>query len=73
MHRRLEELSQNSNNDGLLTLARKRWYKLGAMTTDEQPHKRDEISAFIVLAVVLAPALAIAGIGGYGLLIWILQ
>lgn len=41
--------------------------------TDEQPHKRDEISAFIVLAVVLAPALAIAGIGGYGLLIWILQ
>lgn len=41
--------------------------------TDEQPRKHDEILAFVVLAVALAPALAIAGIGGYGLLIWILQ
>ncbi len=35
--------------------------------------KRDERIAFILLAVVLAPALSVAIVGGYGFIIWMLQ
>ena len=35
--------------------------------------KKEEWFVFLFLAVFLAPAVAVAGIGGYGLLIWILQ
>ncbi len=44
-------------------------------TTHEpvQDLKRDERRAFILLAVFLAPALAIAIVGGWGFLIWMFQ
>lgn len=32
-----------------------------------------ETAAFLFLAVFLAPAFAVAGVGGYGLLIWLAQ
>ncbi|SHM62300.1 periplasmic nitrate reductase, NapE protein [Roseibium suaedae] len=35
--------------------------------------KRDERIAFVLLAVVLAPALAVAIVGGYGFIIWMSQ
>jgi periplasmic nitrate reductase NapE len=35
--------------------------------------KRDERIAFILLAVVLAPALSVAIVGGYGFIIWMSQ
>lgn len=44
-----------------------------AKTADDAPRRRTEIAVFLFLAVFLAPALAVAGIGGYGFLIWILQ
>lgn len=37
------------------------------------PTKRDEFQTFIFLTVILAPILAIAVVGGYGLAIWISQ
>ena len=35
--------------------------------------KRDERIAFILLAVVLAPALSVAIVGGYGFIVWMSQ
>ncbi|MGR3616265.1 MAG: periplasmic nitrate reductase, NapE protein [Paracoccaceae bacterium] len=35
--------------------------------------KRDERRAFVLLAVFLAPALAVAIVGGWGFFIWMLQ
>ncbi|WP_029073491.1 periplasmic nitrate reductase, NapE protein [Kaistia adipata] len=35
--------------------------------------KRDEIIAFLVLAVVIWPVLAVGIVGGYGFLIWMSQ
>lgn len=43
------------------------------MHSDGVGQKRAEWAAFIFLAVLLAPAVAVAGIGGYGLLIWLGQ
>jgi len=37
----------------------------------EPPRKRDEFLAFLFVAVILAPLLAVMLIGGYGLAIWI--
>ena len=34
---------------------------------------KQELRAFIVLAVVLAPVLAVMIVGGYGLLVWMFQ
>ncbi|MBY6057552.1 periplasmic nitrate reductase, NapE protein [Leisingera daeponensis] len=39
----------------------------------EQPTKAEERNTFLFLAVVLAPVLAVAIVGGYGLMIWISQ
>lgn len=36
-----------------------------------QPRKRSEFAAFVILAFVIVPALAIAGVGGLGLSIWL--
>jgi nitrate reductase NapE len=38
-----------------------------------RPDRRRELFAFLFLTVVLAPALAVAIVGGYGFLVWILQ
>jgi nitrate reductase NapE len=35
--------------------------------------KRDEIIAFLILAVVIWPVIAVGVVGGYGFLIWMLQ
>ncbi|MEM7025999.1 MAG: periplasmic nitrate reductase, NapE protein [Pseudomonadota bacterium] len=44
---------------------------------DESPTQRDtrrrELLGFLFLTVVLAPVLAVAIVGGYGFLVWILQ
>lgn len=32
-----------------------------------------ELATFLLLTVVVVPAITIAGIGGYGLLIWLAQ
>ena len=37
------------------------------------PDKRQELTLFLLLTVVLAPVLSIAIIGGYGLFVWISQ
>jgi len=35
--------------------------------------KRDERLAFFLLAVVLAPVLSVAIVGGYGFIVWMTQ
>ena len=35
--------------------------------------KSDETKAFLFLTILLAPILAVALVGGYGLLIWLAQ
>lgn len=37
------------------------------------PTRRQEAAVFVLLAVVLAPVLAVAIVGGYGFLIWMYQ
>lgn len=44
-----------------------------AMADNTVPSKRDERIAFILLAVLLAPALSVAIVGGYGFIIWMSQ
>ena len=39
----------------------------------QSPTKRDELQTFVFLTVILAPMLAFAVVGGYGLVIWISQ
>lgn len=41
--------------------------------TDESPTKAQELRAFLVLTVITAPILAVAVVGGYGFLIWMIQ
>lgn len=41
--------------------------------TAAQPTRAQERRAFLLLAVVLAPVLAVAIVGGYGFLIWMSQ
>jgi periplasmic nitrate reductase NapE len=41
--------------------------------TGEGGQKRGEWLLFLFLTVVLAPALAVAGVGGYGFLVWMYQ
>ena len=45
------------------------------MSEIEHPdsEKKQELRLFLLLTVVLAPALSIALIGGYGLFIWVSQ
>lgn len=35
--------------------------------------RRDELVAFLVLAVMIWPAIAVAVVGGYGFLVWMFQ
>ena len=37
------------------------------------PTRREEATIFVLLAVVLAPVVAVAIVGGYGFLIWMYQ
>ena len=41
--------------------------------TQEQIEKAQERTTFLLLAVFLAPALAVAIVGGYGFAVWISQ
>jgi nitrate reductase NapE len=41
--------------------------------TQDHQEKADERTTFVLLAVFLAPALAIAVVGGYGFTVWISQ
>lgn len=41
--------------------------------TAAAPSRSEERRAFLLLAVVLAPVLAVALVGGYGFLIWMSQ
>lgn len=41
--------------------------------TGETRTRRDEILAFIILAVVIWPLIAVGIVGGYGFLIWMSQ
>ena len=43
------------------------------MQTAPTTTRKQELRAFIVLAVVLAPVLAVMIVGGYGLLVWLFQ
>lgn len=43
------------------------------MSTAQSPRRRQELAVFIFLTVVLAPVLAVAIVGGYGLAIWMYQ
>lgn len=45
-----------------------------ANETDHPQHrKRDEIIAFLILAVVIWPILSVGIVGGYGFLVWMWQ
>lgn len=35
--------------------------------------KKQELRSFVFLAVVMAPVLAVAIVGGYGFLVWMVQ
>ncbi len=43
------------------------------MSNDDSQQKKKEMHAFLFLTVVMAPAMAVAIVGGYGLLIWLYQ
>ena len=43
------------------------------MESATPPTRKQELRAFIALAVVLAPVLAVMIVGGYGLLVWLFQ
>lgn len=44
-----------------------------ATSSEEAPAKRQELSLFLLLTVVLAPVLSVIIIGSYGLFIWLSQ
>ena len=43
------------------------------MQTAPTSTRKQELRAFVVLAVFLAPVLAVMIVGGYGLLVWLFQ
>jgi len=43
------------------------------MTDEATELKKKEVHAFLFLTGVLAPMIAVAVVGGYGLLIWLYQ
>ena len=44
------------------------------MDKQAKPHsKAQELKAFLLLAVVMAPVLAVALVSGYGFLVWMFQ
>ncbi len=40
---------------------------------DEIPAKKEELTLFLLLTVVVAPVVCVSVIGGYGLFIWLSQ
>ena len=44
-----------------------------ALSPDDAPAKRQELTLFLFLTVVLAPIMSVAVIGGYGLFVWLSQ
>ncbi len=50
---------------------------MGGSVTETQSNRNDsrlrELSAFLFLTVVLAPAAAVAIVGGYGFAVWMFQ
>jgi nitrate reductase NapE len=45
----------------------------GSEKTEDTARRWDEIAAFVVLAVLIWPVLAVAVVGGYGFLVWMSQ
>ena len=43
------------------------------MSDDISTQKKKELHAFFFLTAVIAPIMAVAVVGGYGLLIWLYQ
>ena len=44
------------------------------MDEEARPHtKSQELRAFLLLSVVMAPVLAVAFVSGYGFLVWMVQ
>lgn len=43
------------------------------MQDDTPPSKKQELRAFLLLSVVLAPVLAVLVVSGYGFLVWMFQ
>ena len=39
----------------------------------ETKSKKQELSVFLVLTVIMAPILSVAIVGGYGFFVWIMQ
>jgi len=42
-------------------------------TNDDQQRRTEEWRTWLFLTVVMAPALAVAVVSGYGLVVWMLQ
>jgi len=42
-------------------------------TEQEVPAKKQELTLFLLLTVVVAPVISLSVIGGYGLFIWLSQ
>lgn len=45
----------------------------GPETASERPTRRAELLAFLTLAVLIWPIVAIGVVGGYGFLVWMFQ
>ncbi|GJM04204.1 MAG: hypothetical protein DHS20C09_01950 [marine bacterium B5-7] len=43
------------------------------MTDETNGQKKKEMHAFLFLTAVVAPLMAVAVVGGYGLLVWLYQ
>jgi len=43
------------------------------MSMQQMPRRRQELIVFILFTVFVAPALAVAIVGGYGFVIWMYQ
>ncbi len=43
------------------------------MSGNDKQQKRRELRAFLFLTIVLAPVLSAVIVGGYGLLVWMVQ
>lgn len=43
------------------------------MPSHEMPRRRQELIVFLLFTIFVAPALAIAFVGGYGFVIWMYQ
>lgn len=45
----------------------------GGPETGDRPTRRSEIAAFLILAVLIWPIIAVGIVGGYGFLVWMSQ